>query len=235
MLYLDAIEQWDMLTDEQAGVLIKALLRYSKTGEKLETEDMVVKMAFSFLIAQIDRDGEKYEQKCKRNAEYYKKRKENNSARFSNIQTNSDNLSTIQTNSVQFSTIKKNSARDTDTDTDKDTDTDNITLTSNINKKEKSIKEKLQKHKYGEFKHVLLTDEEYKRLCDDFGQATADSYIKKVDEYCEMKGKSYKNYYLAIRNTFMARDRVKCKKDEFEGMVKDDEGWYVDKNGDRYI
>lgn len=221
MLYLDAIEQWDMLTDEQAGVLIKALLRYSKTGEKLETADGMLRMAFSFMTAQIDRDGAKWEKTCEKRREAVKKR------------WNKDNTNVY--NSIQVNTKDTDTDKDKDTDKDTDKDKDNITLTSNINKKEKSIKEKLQKHKYGEFKHVLLTDEEYKRLCDDFGQATADSYIKKVDEYCEMKGKSYKNYYLAIRNTFMARDGVKCKKDEFEGMVKDDEGWYVDKNGDRYI
>lgn len=68
---------------------------------------------------------------------------------------------------------------------------------------------KPQKHKFGEYKHVLLTDNEYKKLCDDYGQSIADKYIQKVDDYCEMKGKSYKNYNLAIRNTFMKSDGVK--------------------------
>ena len=67
--------------------------------------------------------------------------------------------------------------------------------------------DKPQKHKHGEYKHVLLTDDEYSRLKDEYGPATADQYIKTVDEYCEMKGKSYQNYNLAIRN-FMKRDGV---------------------------
>lgn len=71
---------------------------------------------------------------------------------------------------------------------------------------------KPQKHKHGEFKHVLLTDDEYSRLIDDYGKDTAELYIKKVDEYCEMKGKGYKNYNLAIRNTFMKSDGVTPKK-----------------------
>ena len=35
------------------------------------------------------------------------------------------------------------------------------------------------------------------------------TYIRKVDEYCEQSGKRYKNYNLAIRNTFMKRDGFK--------------------------
>lgn len=98
---------------------------------------------------------------------------------------------------------------------------------------------KPQKHKYGEFKHVLLTDDEYAKLCKDYGQDIADKYIQKVDEYCEMKGKSYKNYNLAIRNTFMSRDNVKplhrAEADLYKGLTKDSEGFYVDKDGNRYV
>lgn len=68
---------------------------------------------------------------------------------------------------------------------------------------------KPQKHKHGEFHHVLLTDAEYQKLIKDFGETVTATYIRKVDEYCEQSGKRYKNYYLAIRNTFMARDGVK--------------------------
>ena len=70
------------------------------------------------------------------------------------------------------------------------------------------------KHRFGEYNHVLLTDDEYSRLCNDYGKGIADKYIQKVDEYCEMKGKSYKNYNLAIRNTFMARDNVRPRTPE---------------------
>lgn len=98
---------------------------------------------------------------------------------------------------------------------------------------------KPQKHKHGEFKHVLLTDDEYSKLCKDYGQDIADKYIQKVDEYCEMKGKSYKNYNLAIRNTFMSRDNVKplhrTAEDLYKGLTKDSEGFYVDKDGNRYV
>lgn len=74
ILYLNAIEQWEMLSNEQAGVLIKALLHYSITGEPLKTSDGMLKMAFSFMAAQIDRDSEKWEKTCEKRREAVNKR-----------------------------------------------------------------------------------------------------------------------------------------------------------------
>ncbi|MDP4147376.1 MAG: replication initiator protein A [Bacillota bacterium] len=62
-----------------------------------------------------------------------------------------------------------------------------------------SIGAKETKHKYGEFNHVKLTDKEYSKLIEDFGEDKIKLFIKKVDEYCEQYGKSYKNYNLTIR------------------------------------
>ena len=70
---------------------------------------------------------------------------------------------------------------------------------------------KSKRHRYGEYNHVMLTDDEYARLISDYGEDVTKQYIKKVDEYCEQSGKAYKNYNLAIRNTFMSRDNVKPK------------------------
>lgn len=54
-------------------------------------------------------------------------------------------------------------------------------------------------HKYGEYKHVKLTDEQYSKLIFDFSEAIIQDYIKRVDEYCQQYGKSYKDYNLTIR------------------------------------
>lgn len=67
-------------------------------------------------------------------------------------------------------------------------------------RKKSDDSEKPQKHKYGEYKHVLLTGEQYSRLVKDFGARIADRYIKEVDEYCQQYGKSYNDYNLTIRN-----------------------------------
>ena len=58
---------------------------------------------------------------------------------------------------------------------------------------------KPQKHKHGEYKHVLLTSDEYLRLCEEWGEPELLRMIKELDEGIEMKGYKYKNHNLALR------------------------------------
>jgi len=60
-------------------------------------------------------------------------------------------------------------------------------------------KSKEVKRKNGEYSHVLLTDKEYKKLIDDFGDVDLLSMITNLDEYIEMKGVKYKNHNLTMR------------------------------------
>lgn len=62
-------------------------------------------------------------------------------------------------------------------------------------------------HKHGEYKHVLLTDEQYNKLLSDYGEKLLSEYIRKVDEYCQQHGKSYSDWNLTVRN-WMRRDGV---------------------------
>lgn len=69
---------------------------------------------------------------------------------------------------------------------------------------------KPSKHKYGEYQNVLLTDDEYNKLYQDFGNAK--DLITYLDEYIEMKGYKAKSHYLAIRKWVVdavARDSKK--------------------------
>ena len=56
-----------------------------------------------------------------------------------------------------------------------------------------------KKHKYGEYKHVLLTDAEKERMLSEYGQDIFDKCITKLDEYIEMKGYKANNHNLCIR------------------------------------
>lgn len=65
----------------------------------------------------------------------------------------------------------------------------------------KSVKKsKPEKKIYGVYQHVKLTDDEYKKLCDEYGDIKAGECITFLDEYMDMKG-NYKanNHYLCIR------------------------------------
>ena len=74
VMYISNKGQFDMLTDEQAGKLIKALFAYADTGEVIDTNDGMLKMAFSFLSVEIERNFDKYKKTCERRAENAKKR-----------------------------------------------------------------------------------------------------------------------------------------------------------------
>jgi len=80
---------------------------------------------------------------------------------------------------------------------DRKPDTNNkINNENNDNKKKKEIK-----NKYGEFNKVFLSDEEYKKLLEKFvNESILNEWIRKVDEYCEMNGKTYKSHYATILN-----------------------------------
>lgn len=56
-----------------------------------------------------------------------------------------------------------------------------------------------KKIKHGEYGHVRLTDDEFKKLNDEYGESNSNELIKILDEYIEMSGKKYKSHYLAIK------------------------------------
>lgn len=83
-----------------------------------------------------------------------------------------------------------------------------------IDKEKEEEKEK--KHIYGDYKHVKLTDKQYSRLIADYGEQAVLSGIKKVDEYCQKKGKTYKDYNLVLRDWGIDAPKLPPKKEESE-------------------
>lgn len=54
------------------------------------------------------------------------------------------------------------------------------------------------RHKYGEYKNVLLSDQDLEKLKVEF-PSDWETRIEKVSEYCATSGKTYKNYLAVIR------------------------------------
>ena len=69
VLFTDRKKEIDMLSDAQCGVLFKAILRYADTGERLESEDLVVQVLFSVFVSQIDECAEKWEEAKRKRVE----------------------------------------------------------------------------------------------------------------------------------------------------------------------
>ena len=102
ILYNDQVEIFRELSPEQAGYLIKHIYDYSLGIETTSFQDPSIKIAFIIIRGQMDRDFEKYKQKCEKNRQNINKRYEGKATTvYDRIQT---------------------STKATDTDTDTDTD-----------------------------------------------------------------------------------------------------------------
>ena len=109
--------------------------------------------------------------------------------------------------------------------------TKDITNNYNINNNNKTSKKKTTKevrHKYGEFKNILLSDKDLEKLKAEYGEELVEKYIKKMDEWIELNGRRYKNYYLALRqwmNKEVSKKQEKVEKQE--GDTKYDEEYFT--------
>ena len=109
--------------------------------------------------------------------------------------------------------------------------TKDITNNYNINNNNKTSKKKATKevrHKYGEFKNILLSDKDLEKLKAEYGEELVEKYIKKMDEWIELNGRRYKNYYLALRqwmNKEVSKKQEKVEKQE--GDTKYDEKYFT--------
>ena len=75
----------------------------------------------------------------------------------------------------------------------------NVTMNNNENNVTSESTPRAPKKKYGTFKHVSLTDDEYNRLCVDYGQDQTEQAIDFLDAYIEEKGYKAKNHNLTLR------------------------------------
>lgn len=70
----DAENMLQDFTKEEAGEIFMALLAYANRGEEFKTDDRSMRTLFRTLQANIDRNNERYEEKCERNRQIAKER-----------------------------------------------------------------------------------------------------------------------------------------------------------------
>ncbi len=143
VMYHDNRKQFEMLTDEQAGKIIKALMAYSENGTIPDFGDQTLQIMFSFMQAQIQRDAEKYEEMCQKRSENGKKggrpskaKKANGFLAFSEKAKKADNDSDSDSDSENDS--------DTVCDVCSDVDVKNTTHTTHTEKAEMSVSDVLE-------------------------------------------------------------------------------------------
>lgn len=123
---------------------------------------------------------------------------------------------TCKTNSKSNSKTNVSEADiDIELDIDKELEEDNILSDSEPKKAKKT------KHKYGEYKNVLLTDEELEKLKDEYPDWQ--DRIERLSSYVASTGKSYKSHYATIRNWARKDAEVKPVRQPYSKPTKADE------------
>lgn len=123
------------LTDEQLGQLTRALFIYARDGKTIKLEP-VVRMAFSFIKDNIDRNADKYQKKCERNRENIRKRWEKKHAEDTTERSDTTEYERIPSNTNVYEE-KSRIPYDNDNDNEYDNDNDNDVSKETNNKPSK--------------------------------------------------------------------------------------------------
>ena len=132
--------------------------------------------------------------------------------------------------------IKFDTENSTETDTENSTKNSTETRTPNKIKTKTKTKTKngserggadaaaspaIVRHKYGKYKHILLSDEEVRKLGEELGQEETNRCVRYLDEYMEIHGNKchWKNFYLVA---------LKCSHEKW-GIRPGDN--FADRNG----
>ncbi len=131
LVYCDYKQHLELLSLEECGKLFLALLNYAETAEPTHLTGAAA-MAFSFIKAQMDRDEQKYEERCATNRENGAK---GGRPRKQAVEDETKENPSITEKTKRF--IKKPKKPDTDKDKDDDYDTGNgIDCVSHTGQKE---------------------------------------------------------------------------------------------------
>ena len=112
VIYCDIRDQLELLTDEQVGVLFRSVVKYASNEEELSSNDGMVKLLFSVIKKQIDRDTEKYKTVCER------RREAGSKGRKQKVANAKQNLANV----ANASKCEQNLANVADSDNDSDSD-----------------------------------------------------------------------------------------------------------------
>lgn len=185
------------LSDQQFGTLIRAGRLYQTDGVVYEGDDIAVDIAFQFLANQIDRRNEA----CNKKTAAAKKRWDKKSD-SKQMQNDADECTAMQSackpmqSDAPIHSIPIHS----------------IPIHNESKADEPPAPTKQTKKAFGEFGWVKLTDDEYNRLLNDFGEAEAKRCIAYVDESAQATGNKnkWRDWNLVVR---------KCQK----------QGWGLDR------
>ena len=167
------------LTNEEAGQLWRALMRYNDTGEQPDLSPALM-MAFDFIATDIDKTRAAYEAKCRQNAENRSKREK------TDVYEREEDATTVNERERPCPKTKTKTKTKTK---------------SNSPNGESSAPEAGARKSFGVYGWVKLTDSDYNRLLNDLGEAEVKRCIEYVDEQAQSTGNKngWRDWYLTVR------------------------------------
>ena len=175
-LHVSVLDDTALLTDEEFGRLIRYGLHYVR-GDADRLPPGKEELFVPLLTRYIDTDNERYVAAVEQRREAIRKR-------WKKAEEGS-----IREDTTVYDRIREN------------TKTQNTKHKTDISKEIENGADapKPIRHKYGNYGHVLLEDEQLKILQREFPTDWKER-IQRMDDYCEANGKTYRNYLQAIRN-----------------------------------
>ena len=218
-LFLDRQKEFNMLSDEQAGKLIKGIFEYGATGEELASDDLTVNILFSVIKAQLDEVANKYDEKCRKNREIATNReRKKRDSKSTNVDERAADDDSEHERSPESTNVHERASETTNVN-ERDISSTKSTNTNTNTKTNTKTNINADALIYGTFHNVTLTQEEHESLIKDYGKKTTEDYIERVDNYCERTGRTYPNCYLTIRD-WMKKDGVnKSDVSKYECMI----------------
>ena len=112
IVYGDNEPLFDRLTDEEAGQLLKAMVKYFNNGNEPEFDSLLTDVVWIQIKLQMDRNAEKYKKKCEKNRESIQ-------SYWDKVKQDTNEYERIRTNT---NATDKDKERDRDTKKDRDTE-----------------------------------------------------------------------------------------------------------------
>ena len=170
-LYSRYLQTLEPFTDAERGRIMTGMLTYAATGEA-PLFDGNERYIWPTIQAQIDRDVAAYHERCEKN-------------RSNGSKGGRPKKQAVISETERF--LEKPKKAKTNTNTKINTKSNDI----------ESDKPPTH-HKYGEYKNVLLSDDEFEKLKADIPDCL--QLIERLSEYMESTGKKYKSHYATIRS-----------------------------------
>lgn len=197
MIYFDIRPCLKRLSMEEKALLFEAILDYGECGSEPDFEG-AVGVAWDFIKPGIDRDSVRYGKQVlqKQYATYVREVKKNELVPLS-----FDDWKAVPDNERCRLISADNERYPTTTSTPSTTPTTATSATIESKADKSPTRPKPARKSFGEFGWIKLTDDEYNRLLNDFGEAEVKRCIAYVDESAQSTGNKnrWKDWNLIVR------------------------------------